>query len=201
MTTSRRRFGSLSAALVALALVTGCSPSSTSSPSSPTSTASGSPATAAAPSLTATGDRKPGDRLPHRRLWTSPNDAEALLIEAGSLPASARGRTSSQGNDDVPVIKLGPARRVPRFIDAHAHWIGDREYYSIRNRRPKRWSTPSPRLDLDLRAVGQSRTARRADRLRRRRGIAAPRGCLPRVQLRQGVLRRLVRRSHAGPRQ
>ena len=50
MTTSRRRFGSLSAAMVALALVTGCSPSSTITPPSSTSSASGSPAPSAAAS-------------------------------------------------------------------------------------------------------------------------------------------------------
>ena len=82
MTTSRRRFGSLSAALVALALVTGCSPSSTSSPSSPTSTASGSPAISAAPSITAPGT---GSLIIVGSIVTmdDPAIAEAVLIEDG----------------------------------------------------------------------------------------------------------------------
>ena len=86
MTTSRRRFGPLSAALVALALVTGCTPSSTSSPSSPISSASGSPAISAAPSLPAPGT---GSLVIVGRIVTmdEPPVAEALLIEDGTVAA------------------------------------------------------------------------------------------------------------------
>jgi hypothetical protein len=33
--------------------------------------------------------------------------------------------------DQVPIIDIGQNVANPGFIDAHAHWIGDREYYGI----------------------------------------------------------------------
>jgi predicted amidohydrolase YtcJ len=33
--------------------------------------------------------------------------------------------------DDVPVVDIGPNVAYPGFIDAHAHWIGDRNYYGF----------------------------------------------------------------------
>ena len=131
MTTSRRRFGSLSAALVALALVTGCSPSSISSPSSPTSTASGSPETFAAPSLSAAGK---GSLVIVGRIITmdDPPIAEALLIEDGTVAAvGTRDEVMAVAGEQVPVIDIGQNVAYPGFIDAHAHWIGDRNYYSL----------------------------------------------------------------------
>ena len=113
MTTSRRRFGSLSAALVALALVTGCSPSSTSSPSSPTSTASGSPATAAAPSVTRAGT---GSLVIVGRIVTmdEPAVAEALLIEDGRWPRSGPGTRSWQRRRRRSRRRHREERRLPR---------------------------------------------------------------------------------------
>ena len=131
MTASRRRFGSLSAALVALALVTGCSPSSTSSPSSPTSTLSGSPAISAAPSL-----RAPGiaSLILVGRIVTmdDPAMAEAVLIEDGQVTAvGTRDEVLASAGGDVPVVDIGKNVAYPGFIDAHAHWIGDREIYGV----------------------------------------------------------------------
>ena len=33
--------------------------------------------------------------------------------------------------EDVPVVDIGSNVAYPGFIDAHAHWIGDRDYYGI----------------------------------------------------------------------
>ena len=76
----------LAAAMVVLALVTGCAPSSTNSPGSPSSSASGPPATAAAPSLPAPGT---GSLVIVGRIVTmdEPPVAEALLIEDGTVAA------------------------------------------------------------------------------------------------------------------
>ena len=126
MSASRRRFGSLSAALVVLALVTGCAPSSTSSPSSPSldgerlqSTGSQRGTAAETGSLVIVG-----------RIVTmdEPPVAEALLIEDGTVAAvGTRDEVLALAGDDVPVIDIGENVAYPGFIDAHAHWIGDRE--------------------------------------------------------------------------
>ena len=101
---------------------------------------------------------------------------------------------------DVPVVDIGKNVAYPGFIDAHAHWIGDREYYGV--------GSPAEAMDL---AVTRGWTSiseqwvnqERIDELERpgcRRRPAASRRRLPRSQLRQGVPRRLVRRSEAGHR-
>ena len=121
----------LSAALVVLALVSGCAPSSTSSPSSPTSTASDSPATSAAPSITAAGT---GSLVIVGRIVTmdDPAIAEAVLIEDGTVTAvGTRDEVLASAGGDVPVIDIGKNVAYPGFIDAHAHWIGDRKYYEL----------------------------------------------------------------------
>ena len=131
MTASRRRFGTLSAAVVVLALATGCSPSSTTSPSSPTSSASGPHATAAAPSLPAP---ETGSLVIVGRIVTmdEPSVAEALLIEDGVVAAvGTRDEVMALAGDQVPVIDIGQNVAYPGFIDAHAHWIGDRAYYGL----------------------------------------------------------------------
>ena len=70
-----------------------------------------------------------------------PAIAEALLIEAGVVTrVGTREDVLAQAGDGVPVIELGSHVAYPGFIDAHAHWIGDREYYSV--------ESPAEAMDL-----------------------------------------------------
>ena len=70
-----------------------------------------------------------------------PAIAEALLIEEGVVTrVGTRADVLADAGDDVPVIELGSHVAYPGFIDAHAHWIGDREYYSV--------ESPAEAMDL-----------------------------------------------------
>lgn len=61
-----------------------------------------------------------------------PPVAEALLIEDGVVTAvGTRDEVLAAAGDEVPVMDIGKNVAYPGFIDAHAHWIGDREYYSV----------------------------------------------------------------------
>ena len=61
-----------------------------------------------------------------------PPVAEALLIEDGTVTAvGARDEVLELAGDEVPVVDIGEDVAYPGFIDAHAHWIGDRDYYGI----------------------------------------------------------------------
>jgi predicted amidohydrolase YtcJ len=61
-----------------------------------------------------------------------PAIAEALLIQDGTVTAvGTRDEVLARAGDSVPVIDIGQNVAYPGFIDAHAHWIGDREYYNI----------------------------------------------------------------------
>ena len=61
-----------------------------------------------------------------------PPVAEALLIEDGTVAAvGTRDEVVALAGDQVPVIDIGQNVAYPGFIDAHAHWIGDRNYYSL----------------------------------------------------------------------
>ena len=159
------------------------------------------------------GERLPGDhRGPqHRGTGTGslvivgnivtmddPAIAEAVLIEDGRVTAvGTRDEVLASAGGDVPVVDIGKNVAYPGFIDAHAHWIGDREYYGV--------DSPAEAMDL---AVTRGWTSiseqwvnqERIDELdgpRRRRRPAASRRRLPRPELRQGVPRRLVRRSRS----
>jgi hypothetical protein len=58
--------------------------------------------------------------------------AEALLIEDGLVSAiGAREDVLALAGADVPIVDIGQNVAYPGFIDAHAHWIGDRDYYGI----------------------------------------------------------------------
>ena len=114
--------------LVAVALLTlvvgGCGSSSVSSPL-PSATA----APSTGPSASAS---EPGSLVIVGRIVTmdEPPVAEALLIEDGMVAAiGTRDEVLTLAGDDVPVIDLGDNVAYPGFVDAHAHWIGDREYY------------------------------------------------------------------------
>ena len=130
MSGSRRRFGSASAALGMLALVSGCAVASTSSPVSPSATGALT-VPSAAPSAAVAGH---GSLVIVGRIVTmdEPPVAEALLIEDGTVTAvGSRDEVLALAGDQVPVMDIGQNVAYPGFIDAHAHWIGDREYYDI----------------------------------------------------------------------
>ena len=127
---TRTRFPAwLAAALVVLAVVVGCISSGIDLPPSPTSSATCSPATSATVSLTPSG----GENLVIvGRIVTmdEPPVAEAVLIEDGTVAAvGTRDEVLALAGDEVPVIDIGQHVAYPGFIDAHAHWIGDRDLY------------------------------------------------------------------------
>ncbi|HET7702108.1 MAG TPA: amidohydrolase family protein [Candidatus Limnocylindrales bacterium] len=61
-----------------------------------------------------------------------PPVAEALFIDDGLVAAvGSRTEVLAIAGDGVPVIDIGDNVAYPGFIDAHAHWIGDRDYYHM----------------------------------------------------------------------
>ena len=62
-----------------------------------------------------------------------PPEVEALLVVDGRVTAmGARSTIEARlPAGDIPLIELGSNVAYPGFIDAHAHWIGDRNYYGI----------------------------------------------------------------------
>ena len=114
--------------LLAMLVVAGCASSSVASPSP---AADRSMAASSGPSATAP---QAGSLLLIGRILTmdEPPVAEALLIEDGTVTAvGSRDEVLALAGEGVPVIDLGQNVAYPGFIDAHAHWIGDREYYDI----------------------------------------------------------------------
>ena len=127
------------AVLLVAALAIGCAPISDASNSpSPGPQSSSS---ASAPSATITSGR--GSLVIVGRIVTmdEPRIAEALFIADGVVRAvGEREEVLSAAGADVPVIDIGTNVAYPGFIDAHAHWIGDREYYSV--------ESPAEAIDL-----------------------------------------------------
>jgi predicted amidohydrolase YtcJ len=124
--------------MVVLALVTGCSPGSTSSP--PFASAS-----AAESAVTSSSTPVGGSLVIVGRIVTmaEPSVAEALLIQDGIVTAvGARDEILARAGDEVPVVDIGENVAYPGFIDAHAHWIGDRNYYGV--------PTPAEAMDAAL---------------------------------------------------
>ena len=61
-----------------------------------------------------------------------PAEVEALLIVDGRVAAiGSRADVGEAAPPGTKVIELGSNVAYPGFIDAHAHWIGDRNYYGI----------------------------------------------------------------------
>jgi predicted amidohydrolase YtcJ len=124
----------LPAALLIVAIFTGCDPRSVDpppSPSAPPSSASGSASPAAAVSAS---PPQAGSLVIVGRIVTmdDPPLAEALLIEDGVVTAmGTRDEVLAAAGDQVPVMDIGRNVAYPGFIDAHSHWIGDREYYGL----------------------------------------------------------------------
>lgn len=116
----------LASALVVVAIA-GCGPAATAAPDSnpvaPPSAelASSSPADGEAVVLVG-------------RIVTldEPPVAQALLIDHGEVTAvGTRQDVLALAGDQAQIIELGSNVAYPGFIDAHAHWIGDRKYYDI----------------------------------------------------------------------
>ena len=117
-------------ALVAAVSVGGCAPGATPPPSP---SASSSAPVSSAPTASASASQ-PGSLVIVGRIVTldDPPVADALLIEDGTVTAvGTRDDVLALAGDRVPVIDIGTNVAYPGFVDAHAHWIGDREYYDI----------------------------------------------------------------------
>jgi predicted amidohydrolase YtcJ len=131
MRASRGRVGATLARLSVLALLSACVFAGTSSPAS-TSCLAGD---ARAPTTTAgVTDSEGGDLVIVGRIVTmdDPPTAEALLIEAGVVTCvGTRDEVLERAGEQVPVVDIGSNVAYPGFIDAHAHWIGDRELVGL----------------------------------------------------------------------
>ena len=118
------------AALLLFAVIGSCGTTSSTSPSS-AALATDATAPSTAPTDPVSGG---GSLVIVGRIVTmdDPPIAEALLIEEGVVSAiGSRDDVLAQADDEVPVIEIGDDVAYPGFIDAHAHWIGDRDYYGI----------------------------------------------------------------------
>ena len=129
MAALRRRSGPASALLIA-GIVAGCAFGGGGSPVSGSCADSPAPTAPAGPGGGAVG----GDLVVVGRIVTmdEPAQAEALLIEAGQVTCvGTRDDVLERAGDEVPVVDIGDNVAYPGFIDAHAHWIGDRDYYGL----------------------------------------------------------------------
>ena len=133
-----RRTGSVARLLVGLlvsVLVAACDARSFDPPPSPSpsSTQPTAPSAATSPAASLAGART-GSLVIVGRIVTmaEPPTAEALFIQGG-LVVAVGGREAVQAlaGPQIPVIDLGESVAYPGFIDAHAHWIGDRNYYGL----------------------------------------------------------------------
>jgi hypothetical protein len=127
-----RRSGRTLGAVVVLGVATGCALAGTSSGTSPSCPA-GEPAATAG---TAPSSSDEGGLVIVGRIVTmdEPPIAEALLIADGRVTCvGTRNDVMAAAEDTVPVVDIGANVAYPGFIDAHAHWIGDREYYGLRS--------------------------------------------------------------------
>jgi len=117
--------------LLALLATVACSPSGDAStaPSRSSSPSTASPSASAPPSASRSGSLVVMGRIV---TMDDPAVAEALLIDDGTVAAvGTRDEVLAIAGDDVPVMDIGQNVAYPGFIDAHAHWIGDREYYGL----------------------------------------------------------------------
>ncbi len=134
----RRR---LASALVVVAIA-GCGPAAVASPAS----------TPVAPPSAELASSSPADGeavVLVGRIVTvdEPPVAEALLIDHGEVTAvGTREEVLALAGDQAQILELGSTVAYPGFIDAHAHWIGDREYYDI--------ETPAEAMDGPSPAAG-----------------------------------------------
>ena len=127
-------------ALVGVIATTGCASNAPASP--PAAVEVPAVTTSDVPSATHAGT---GSLVIVGRIVTmaEPPIAEALFIEDGTVAAvGARDDVLALAGDQVAVVDLGENVAYPGFIDAHAHWIGDRDYYGI--------ETPAAAMDAAI---------------------------------------------------
>ena len=63
---------------------------------------------------------------------TDAGTVEAIRLEDGLVRAVGdRDEVLAVAGDSILVIDLGDAVAYPGFIDAHAHWIGDRDFMGL----------------------------------------------------------------------
>jgi predicted amidohydrolase YtcJ len=140
MTSGRARGRSLATRLARIALVgmlVACSRAPSAAPSSAPGSAAlpsaGQPSDAASPA-TSPAVVSPVDVVYVGRIetMTEAGQVEALYLEDGLVRAIGdRDEVLAVAGDSIGVIELDEAVAYPGFIDAHAHWIGDREYMGI----------------------------------------------------------------------
>ena len=112
-------------------LATGCAFGGSSYPRTPSCRAGGALAPTASAGPAGQGG---GDLIIVGRIVTmdDPSIAEALLIEAGLVTCvGTRDAVLARAGEEVPIVDIGSNVAYPGFIDAHAHWIGDRSYYGV----------------------------------------------------------------------
>jgi predicted amidohydrolase YtcJ len=113
-----------------LIAVAGCAQSSPASPATATSARSAAQASAVVPAPSP----RTGSLVIVGRIVTmdEPASAEAIFIEDGTVAVvGSRDEVLAAAGERVPVIDIGDNLAYPGFIDAHAHWIGDRNYYGL----------------------------------------------------------------------
>jgi predicted amidohydrolase YtcJ len=116
----------LASALVVVAIA-GCGTGAT---ASPPSTPVASPSAELPPSSPA--DAEAVVLLGRIVTMDQPAVAEAILIEEGKVTAvGTREDVLAGAGDQAQILDVGSNVAYPGFIDAHAHWIGDREYYDV----------------------------------------------------------------------
>jgi predicted amidohydrolase YtcJ len=119
--------------------VGGCSPTGSSSPSP-----SAAPAEAATPAPSGTGTGGAPLVILGRIITMGATPvAEAILFEDGVVVSvGSRDEVLARAGDDAQIMDIGQYVAYPGFIDAHAHWIGDREYYNL--------ETPADAMDAAM---------------------------------------------------
>jgi predicted amidohydrolase YtcJ len=116
-------------ALVALVAMQGCGSSAPPSVSPAASDRAPEPTARASTIAPETGSLVIAGRIV---TMDSPSVVEAILIEDGMVAAiGTRDEMVAVADDPVHIIDLGQNVAYPGFIDAHAHWIGDRDYYGV----------------------------------------------------------------------
>ncbi len=116
-------------ALVILSVAGGCDSSASTSTSRPASGSAGAPTEVASPLASGVEAFVMAGRIV---TMDDPSIAEALFIKDGSVAAvGSRDAVLALAGDQVPVIDIGDNVAYPGFIDAHAHWIGDRNQYGL----------------------------------------------------------------------
>jgi len=118
------------ATLLAILLLSACTsgPSATSGPSTATNSS------AATSTTSTTADIVGADLILTGKVvtMTEAGEVEALAIDEGHVVAAGDIDTvMGHAGPSTPVIDLGDNVAYPGFVDAHSHWIGDREHYGV----------------------------------------------------------------------